>query len=391
MIRIERKTIGYIAIVFPFVKPGVFDQVEQLTLLDNAYNLGKVVAIITLLFMMRGIKRKWTSLSLLLGAYLAEVVLMTFVRQGSYYELIVAVTNIICMYCLVLAASTRGELFLLTKGIISVLEFNLIINMISILIYRSRGGMFLNSPGIMKNTYYLGYDNLHIIYILPYLILSIYYDLESCKRVRLSTIVKQAAILTASFLLVPATIILSVCLFYFLTVYTCCSSNKLLNEYTVIVTNIVICLFAVVGRMYTVITSATRFIFNKDLNSVRQQIWTLYLIAINRQYKWLGHGFINGIRRKYSVGIIHAHNMYLDVVYETGIIGLVLFLTIIFVCLKRARKDNVQNKGVFIAGIMSYMIAFQVEAYDKMLFFLMLIIMFFINDENSVSKKPLLT
>ena len=84
-----------------------------------------------------------------------------------------------------------------------------------------------------------------------------------------------------------------------------------------------------------------------------------------------GMGEITSSESKALIGATHAHNYYLDLLYKSGIFGLVIFIAILIMCgvaLYKCRGDG--KIPFFVSGAMfTFMVMLQNEAYYNIYYF----------------------
>ena len=288
--------------------------------------------------------------------------------------MIVLVADILGICVLIAISRIKDEIYVCLSGLTNVLLINLLINSLTVFLYNNQGGV---RPGLLKNLYYLGYDNLHIIYLLPYIAISIFLDKMYYGRTRRLTIIFHLVFIITSVICMSATTIIILILFYLLSFYSKCNAiKKLLNEYFIIGGAIFVFVVYVLREHYEKYIQLFVNLFGKNLKSGRERIWILYEKAIGNGNIIIGHGYMNEKLRESIVGVMHAHNMYLDLIFEIGIIGLAVFLIITAIGIKAGRATQIDSIYILISAIVCFLVGFQVEAYRKTYFIMLIAVIY---------------
>ena len=152
-----------------------------------------------------------------------------------------------------------------------------------------------------------------------------------------------------------------------LFLYTC----KKTKHYGVLFVSIcvfVICLFLIFTNKITIFSSTIDRIKGTTsmatLTTGRTSIWRDYLNYFNSHLGMLimGHG-INNV----SLNGLMAHNTYIDMLFQMGIIGtflLMVLLSVIFYTKKEKIKHNFSNYSVIISSLVMYFFLSELQYYD---------------------------
>ena len=72
----------------------------------------------------------------------------------------------------------------------------------------------------------------------------------------------------------------------------------------------------------------------------------------------------------------HAHNQYLNILYQTGIVGLLIFGLILFLTGYRLMKYRKSPYSILLTGVLfSFMIAMQTDVYEYAILFYAMLVM----------------
>lgn len=361
----KKKIWWYFFLIFPYIKPSIISDLQILSMLENIYDIWRLISVI-LVFYSFLLRKKINPFILSIFAYFGYIFFITLVRQGNYWNMIVQEGSMLAVCLLVFICSDKNELKYLLYAFKELLAFFLFINAITVFIYEPRGGMYVSDiylDSIKVNNYFLGYDNKHINYILPYFGVSIiydrlYYGYIRNKTIILHIIINLAVIMCASVTTWAAIVIFYFCLLFMEKKYF----KKLINSYIILIGNFVVFYFLIILRIYNKLSIYIIKIFHKDLVFAREYIWKLYLNAVSKHFV-LGYGYLSSTGRVAHAGVVHAHNMYLDILFEVGIVGIILYIIIIFLATNAGKSIICIDQKIAIIAIIAYMLAFQAEAF----------------------------
>lgn len=384
-IQIKKISIIFFLFWFAFIKPGIFYFISNLNFVGDLYNVIQLLwsSIVIVLFLIY-FANSSDELMYCIAVYMVYLVGITLIKGESALELfmyLIRVTGVVLAIHLAFSLNRLRECMI---AFVYALGINVFINCITIFFNSSTGGMY---SGIIKNGYYLGYDNVHIVYTLPFLACSLFYDLFYYQKCKMITLIMHILVGSSILITKSATTMVAIAIFYFFAIAL--KSLKLsciINEWTIIGVNIFIFIFFVLKRHYLFFRQLFERIVGKNLHDVRQWIWNKYEKVVFRDPILFGHGFMSDRRRLLTVGPIHAHNMYLDILFEGGVIELILFMLIIFVCLRKSRMNNATYIGVIVASIIAFMVAYQVEVYNKVLVFAVITFCYYYSEINCLER-----
>lgn len=120
---------------------------------------------------------------------------------------------------------------------------------------------------------------------------------------------------------------------------------------------------------------------NQGSNLVRVMLWKESL-RITRDYPFVGCGLntYSIVARNYksfAEGGIYPHNSYLQMAAETGLLGLLAFLWLLFTFFKTGMRHLKQRRNTLALGLLSGILAFLVHAFfDTHFYSLQLVVLF---------------
>ena len=113
----------------------------------------------------------------------------------------------------------------------------------------------------------------------------------------------------------------------------------------------------------------------------RRGIWDTAVNSII-DHPWIGKGYFTKIEGITAAGSVytqtHAHSFYLQFPYETGLLGLVLFIAMLFVCVYAIRKAKSFDIR-FVLGVLfgSLCLLYTIEVSRRVLLFLALAVFYY--------------
>ncbi|MCM1122144.1 MAG: O-antigen ligase family protein [Eubacterium sp.] len=359
------KGLFYFFLLFPFFKSDMITELNNLRWLDHLYGVWKIIAIgiMTSLW----IKNKKLDVKLII---LLSLIILTFfstIINGNvgncipYISIQISVVYIGVLVCL---AIDNHDMRWFLKAAYMLLAMYCIGNLISVIIYAPSGTMY--SPSnigiITKNRYLLGSKNYQVLFIFSFIGLSSVYDIYCFKNIRKVTIILHILSVIPLFVTEAVTAIVGITMYYMMYFIINKSPQiaRCLNVSIMILANIAIFVFVIIFDGQKYFSSLFMTLFHKNLQSQRAYIWQKYIKAVYDKL-FIGYGYVSYSERRASIGIVHAHNQYLDIIYQSGLIGITIFLILVGYALKQVRGNRI--KYVVISSIMVWLIMFQSEYY----------------------------
>lgn len=264
------------------------------------------------------------------------------------------------------------------------------INLISIIKYPI--GLYMNKTGYIEN-WFLGYKNTHILYILPGILFNFLNGYNKKNQLTIYNYIFFIISFISTLLVNNGTGIIGlfiILLFLLFSKYI--SKVNIINIKNIIIAYIFLFFGIIIFRLQNIFKFLIVDILHKDLTFTgRTYIWDKAIKMISSK-PLLGYG---NVSFEYNKIIYSTHNMVLGVLHKTGIIGLFLFLCMMFVTIKElyfTRKENVSK--LLCVFLIVYLIMMLTESYSFKLFFFILVICYNIkllinggNDENDTSCK----
>lgn len=351
----------FVILITPFFKPGSLEYIAPLVDTLFEYWLAIVSVVIGFLYLAYG---RMSKMMLAIIAFEATLTLSTILNAGDYYGLVVDIVRTI-PFCMLIEIGIKQNPKELIKALAAVLGTECLINSITILAFPN--GMYENDSIIgwyHTENYFLAYDNIHIMYLLPFLT-----NLWLYRTYR-----KKSAALTAVWMLLfsatvyvtwSATSVVVITVFLIIFLF---SEFRLMKKIIELKKYLVLIIAAFVGiillRRQEFFANFIVDFLGKDLTlSGRTDIWDNALYWFEK-HPIFGNG-IQTIEVVYrAIGAPHAHNYILQILYQSGIMGLVCFAVILFLLFKPLRHAKGKEYGYILsAALFIYLVLFQVEVY----------------------------
>lgn len=348
----------------------------------------------------------------LIGLFIAIILVLKF-RQIPYITLIVS------LYYMIVGTSTflnYGDLTSLLSDSLTIMGFvmwvelllrNFPIRALQILNFNFTTLTYLNilfflffpngyesyysSTGLLVIRYFIGVYNQFATILIPAVIISVIYSLVRYNKVVLSTKILIIAVLFTFIYFWSATSILGILLIILYLIFIHKGFLRyLINYKTVSIAFITLFITVVFMNNLSLFSIIIEDLLNKDLTlSTRTRIWDEAILMIT-QSPFIGYGYLEGGRYIYITHNIqrNAHNMFLQIILQSGLIGfstIVLLILLFFKKISKYKSDNIVKFIIFSLFISFVMML--AEVYS--LIFLYLIILLGIFSPNIIENKKI--
>ena len=342
-------------IFFVLLKPGSFSEYAAWKKIGDIINIMRVFVCIWCLsyFFLKRVKiDKFISFVVL---FYLSLLFSTFYFGQTYVNLLFEFISILSWIILFKTNIFDNKKFF--TNLENTFLFLLTINLITIVLFP--GGFYQNSSGYSSN-YFLGYDNNLITYIFPALALSFTNSYGETGKVGLKSIYLLIISLLSIILTWSATGVVAISIIVVLfSIYTFKKKDFPINKYIIIVLSLFVCIVVLwLQNIFSFIIEGWR---KKELSFTgRTYIWDIFIKQI-KQSLFIGHGIVDYKYLIKSLNAGHAHDYFLQILYQGGIIALSMFLGFFFTAINKM-KNCKQKKYVGII-IFAYLISFIFEAY----------------------------
>lgn len=345
-------------LLWPCFKPG---EIEYLSIaIDRLFDYARIIVLIIALFLYF-YQGRISHIFLAITAMQALRIFSTFLNDGNYWGLLVSSGSVLT-YCMIIEMGIRENARALFRATIIDLSVLCVLNLLTVLLF---------PDGMYKTTYtqnwLLGYDNIHILFILP--LLCFYSMYAGAKRTPFFRKLCFWAIISASvYITWSATSVVGCTLFLVILFMNELSIRpRVMNPYTYVLVTLAGFLMIFVIQNLDIFRVLIVDILHKDMTFTgRITIWNaaLYLIA---KKPFLGYGVADvatNMARLHGVG--HTHNYFLQIAYEGGIVSLICYAVIILMICKKLYEARGTGEGFLLSGMLfCFLLMFLDEAYSN--------------------------
>lgn len=355
----KKKTInGYILLflLIPFFKPDIVTSFPKVNYIFTIW-LMISFAIIVAVYMK---KFRISKLTMTYLAYNLVLLISTIKNNGS-------ITKFLSDFSMNLGMIFLIELYLkndkmkIMKVLSSIFYFLMVLNTISFIIVPEGFAVtqYLKTP-----IYLLGIDNRFSFTYIPGLcVIAIYDFMKNNKITKLTIIYFMITFITfVYFWSAGALVAESMFFIYYIFIYKL-KYKHFTNKYFPII--IVSFLGLVVFRVQNIFRFFIVDILHKDLTfSSRTILWDKAIKIINNNM-WLGTGIQKSEFSIKAISAFHAHSHFLNIMFQSGIIGVIIYIYLIFDAFKRLneyRKNVIAQMVAFTLFVLFIMLT--VDTFD---------------------------
>lgn len=275
----------------------------------------------------------------------------------------------------------------LLKNLSNVIFSYIIINIISMFIFPQG----IANPDGLTPVFFLGNDNtttLTLVLGTLFIVLSSYYYYEKLNKISVLAVALVTGLYVRNWS-VTALISMSILIFYLVFLYKRNKKQKIFNYENYIILGIILFGAIVIFRIQNNFAEIIEAILHKSVDFTgRTQIWDNCINYI-KQRPLLGWGVDEFENRLNSIGIFHAHCMYLNILLEGGIIALLAFYKIFWVIFKKIKNvKNCEIKNMISFAFLIYFISGLVEVYqDSQLIYVFIVMTYFVDVINKKQEE----
>ena len=358
------QAVFWIMFIIPYFKPASFDYISSFAPLDGLFNAWKlaVYAIIIVQYFFKG-KVKVSKILIAIGIYEAILCFSTFANDGDLYTFSLSCMDIIS-FCMMIEMCVRRNAIWFIKQMLNVLTVLYIINLATLILFPAGYYVSIGIRSVNKlGNWFMGLDNTQISYILPlvcfWTLYATYKEYTLFRKVLF-------IILFSLFMYITwvASSVFALFVFTMLIIYEEIKSNqKIFNIKTYYIVHIIFFLAIIVFRVQDIFSYLIDDILQKDITfSGRLIIWDNAMNCI-KQHPWFGWGHEHIINNYIRIDASHCHNYYLNVLYESGIIGMVAFLAILVIIIKPLMQCKSKYSFIIATSLFAYMFIYQMEVF----------------------------
>lgn len=344
-----------------YIAPSIYDILYLYTTIPVLF-----ISIVMFLILLR--KTNTISKPLILLIIIAIYsVLLTIKASGSLYSVIgIWMYSIIL---LILCEYYKWDFDVFIGALLFLLELYVLLNFVLILIFPN--GMNFENAGINQGKIWiLGYKSSLQYYVFPLIVLTFIRAIKKRKYFNfyLTMFLAHFECIVASntMLLVGLLLWDIVVIFQLYRMDLCNKKIMIITSVTIISLNIVIVFLTTSFLEIPIVKNIMLNVLHKDATfSMRIGAWQATINAIRENMIW-GHGYTSKEYRLmlFNRGTAHAHNLFLELWFETGIIGVCAFAMLIYGCLK---KLYIQNNYIARILFCAFTIIFIMYIFENLL------------------------
>lgn len=309
--------------------------------------------------------------------YYVSLIVSSFFNKNDYMDLIN--TSLITIFgCYILFELLRVDLKNALNAFLIILEIYVYINFITLIIWPN--GLLEAQTEYPK--WFLGIDNLHIVYILPAIVVSYIYSYLNSKEKKISVRSKIFTLVCVVSLILRMSITSIIGITAFIVVNVLLNlikERKIINFYSVYVFMIGLYLAVVMFRLQNVFAFLITDILGKDLTFTgRTYVWDYVIKSIMRK-PLFGYGNVKLIENIYFNNWVHnfshPHNLMLNILFKGGIFSFGIFTSILINLAQRMKKfSNEKVYNVVLSFIFTFLLMSLTEVFNLEYFFAILVI-----------------
>lgn len=380
-------------ILIAFIKPESFAHMPfPFPLIDTVLLFLKIISI-PVVFILYILQKKPSKIILSILSFLVLLFIMTAIYRGDF-------RTFLTMYLPILAICMLVELLLnfalerMMRIFTLILVLWTTINLFTVIVFPQ--GMY---EAVYKENYFLGFRTLQINILFPAIGFSMLYEQIKYGKLRwLTVIVLAFSITTFTLTKSTASLVCSIILLaILLVVYNKPSFTRFFNFASASCVNALLFVALVIFRVHEHLLFLVQSILHKDISlNGRTNVWDGFLYYIQKS-PLFGYGLeykettVEKVSQ-WTGGLFtlnHAHNQYLNILYQTGIVGLIIFALILFLAGRRLMKYRKSPYSILLTGVLfSFMVSMQTDVYEyAILFYAMLVIAYHLPKLMSIQKQ----
>ena len=363
-IRIKQWEFFVILFLIVFLKPA---NVILLPQIDAIYKLLKVLVSAVILVLLLTKKKKLDKTGGLCLLFVAVLSISIYLNCGSYGEHLQEIVSIVILLLFYkIEIQTQKKLDYLIMVICIITKIYIVLELVTIIMNKP----LLAEIPLNGDPYFLGSDNYSAFIIIPLVTILTYDSFKKYNRLNAETCV----FLLLGFMCFAITFSVAAMMAYLLFVFIILLiqypsiRNFFRLKYVVLVS-----ILFLIGVVFFNIQDKLGFLLASvgkiGLNS-REYIWPMTVNAVMKR-PFIGYGVLTEAQRGHYLlyGAGHAHNIVLEFLLSTGIVGTV----IAFIWIKNSLKGlhRIKNKSMYViqAGLTSYFICGMFDFYLELIYF----------------------
>lgn len=358
------------------LEPAYF---STIAVVEKIFNISKIL--VSLVIIYAYIKTEHNSNFYILFPIIYElcVLFSTCINSANYKSAVLEISYVVSL-CLLTQVMINKNVNLYIRATYYVLEIYSYINLFSYIIHPN--GLYINGNGFP--CYFLGYRNTAYQYMFPMIAFSTINSIMQYRKLKLRVFIDILCYMIFSI----KTNTMTGCILGIIYLVGLCL-NKLfiyIKVRWVFLTGFFLSFLVVIVKVQNLFAHLITTRLKRNITFTgRTVLWDrlLHFIAEKPIFGW---GIVDMPQLTKIYWATHSHNQFLQIVFQCGIAGLILFIFMLMVY--ASRFDNSKSTGykeIFVILMIVYMISFLTEGSVKPIFYSLLLLM----AENNKLGKPL--
>lgn len=391
-LHVNRDTGIWLALVLltlPHISPPYL---ERIPAWESVLDVYKIASFLIITFWLLLFKRKISLAVVLVGVWEAFMFITTLLHQGGVYSAATTAFSVLSIVLLYDVAYSEGGTFLSSQ--LFCFEVVIYINLLTEILYPRAlfpQGMYLNSTFPQGPNWFLGYYNGYTKYCIPALMFAWLYKEKTGHKARayflLFGIILSAILVFAGGFAVS--LVSMIVVYVFLK-----NKTKVFHYFSYWALHIAFFIGIIVLKVQNLFNWLIEGILGKQASfEARTQLWdkTMQLIA---ESPLIGHGIQSGVTRiaEYHLYFgIHAHNMFLEMLYRGGLIGVAIWIVLVVAAGINVYKNrNTIESKIISTAFLGWCLTTLIEPFTTPFFVGMFIIAYHSNRVTLADSQPVI-
>lgn len=363
-LRINVRDAGYwlllVLLTLPHMKPAYITQIPVADMIFDILRGGSFLLIVFWYV----VKRKPISIVIVLTAVWGVLLAYsTLIHRGEVYNSILTTFSMLSVMLLYDTAYNSDKSIFLSAQLFC-FELMIYINLFTVLAFPR--GLYRDSITHRWNMWFLGYYNTHTQYFVPAIMFAWLYRDRSGKRIR-ALALQLAIYITAFTVWSGGEIVLLLSMGIVYTFFK--NKTTIFNYATYWLLHIYFFVFIILLKFQNLFEWLIDDFLGKWNSLItRMDLWERHIQHFLRS-PIIGYGIQNGyaVRVPENGGMlyaVHAHNLLLELLYQSGIIGIVCFAAIVILSGRNVMRHKESQESKLIAtAFLGWCVATLVEPY----------------------------
>lgn len=346
-------------LILPFFKPASLEFINKN--IEVFWDISRVLSAV-FIFLIYTLSSHFSKFILSVSSFRIILLISTLVNKGDYWSFFVTCIEEIS-FCMVIELCATTNFIKFSKSFVISLGLLCTINLITIFLFPS--GMYVSR---YTHNWFLGYDNGHILYILPFLVVYCLLYIINKDHLTLKSFLIITIFTASIYITWSVTSVVGISLF---TVYIIFRHrlifDRFLNIRMYIYSNVIIFFGIIIFRIQNIFAFLIENILKKDLTFTgRTKIWDNGLYWFQKR-PLIGNGVQNTLVNYSRINAVHCHNYYLQILYQSGLLGFLGFSILLFLVAHQLNSIPPNKYTRFISfSIFCFLLMLQIEAYTYM-------------------------